>query len=268
MVKVTPEMARSLLETQIRNRCINPRRVALYARELTEGRWRVSNDALCIGEDGRLSNGQHRLTAIIKSGVPALMAVMYGVPKDAIIDRGQARSTAQSVYMREVVPDDLGTKAAVCLSNRFLMAYHQNSSITFSDDEIAEFIRDNAEEIRAALRICENKRNSATAITRKAPVRAAVLAALLCGISESVLMDFTEVANTGFQTAPTQSAAIVCRNYALGTYGSGSAAQEMLQAVTEMAIKDFAKNNPRMKRYNKAETCLTGIVRKENKIAC
>ena len=267
MVLITPEMAKALLATQIRNRCINMKRVALYAKELSEGRWRVSNDAICIGEDGRLSNGQHRLTAIIRSGVPALMAVMYGVPKDAIIDRGQARSVSQSLYMREAVPDDLGTKDAVCMANRFLLAYHQNSGLRFSDDEIAEFIRDNSDEIRTALRICENKRNSNTAITRKAPIRAAVLAALLCDIPESALMNFAEIANTGFQTSPTQSAAIVCRNYVLSTNTGGAAAQEMCQAVAEMAIKDFAKNYPRTRRYAKPGTCLTDIIRKENKIA-
>ena len=91
--KVSPVEAAELLKGNTRNRAINPRAVTRYAVAMTNGQWKVGNDAICIGLDGTLLNGQHRLTAIVQAGVPVELLLREGVDPDDLkaMDQGHKR---------------------------------------------------------------------------------------------------------------------------------------------------------------------------------
>lgn len=98
---ITPQMAGFILANcNDQNRPIRKRSVDFLASEITSGSWQSeSADAICIDTDGNLVNGQHRLAAIVQSGIAVKMLVGRNVPTGSfqIIDRGIKRSTGDDV---------------------------------------------------------------------------------------------------------------------------------------------------------------------------
>lgn len=98
LARVTVELiTRALAEEMLRfnkaNRHVRKSIVRRYARELAIGTWTLSDQAISFGEDGALINGQHRLLAIVESGVPMLSLVIRGLPVEAKanLDMGERR---------------------------------------------------------------------------------------------------------------------------------------------------------------------------------
>ena len=72
------------------------------------GRWTLNNDAITFDKSGVLTNGQHRLTAIIKSETSQEMAVMYGVEHNINMDRPAMRSVGDNLSIfSEIFPRSL-----------------------------------------------------------------------------------------------------------------------------------------------------------------
>lgn len=90
---VTPEQAAEwLAQRNTRNRPKNERAIIALAKDITEGRWITSHQGIAFGEDGSLLDGQHRLSAIVLSGVAVRVMVTRNLPLEArdIIDLGGA----------------------------------------------------------------------------------------------------------------------------------------------------------------------------------
>jgi hypothetical protein len=96
---ITPEFAERLLERNTSNRNLRRDHVNTLARDMSEGAWRLNNDAICIANDGTLLNGQHRLNAIIKAGKPIKMLVAEGFSPETykVLDGGAKRSVADQL---------------------------------------------------------------------------------------------------------------------------------------------------------------------------
>ena len=84
--KITPELAREILKGNSKNRKIRQQRVDYLADEMKNGRWQISHQGICIATDGRVLDGQHRLLAVIQSGVQRRRAACHGAhASDTII---------------------------------------------------------------------------------------------------------------------------------------------------------------------------------------
>lgn len=66
---ITPEKAKDYLERNTKNRAINLNHAEKLANEMANGRWVCNSATIGFGADGRLIDGQHRLTACVISGV-------------------------------------------------------------------------------------------------------------------------------------------------------------------------------------------------------
>lgn len=91
---VTPEMAAEWLGKNIRNRKQRLRGSMLYANEIREGRWLVHHQGIAIEEGGRLVDGQHRLQAILDTGISVPLNVTINMPRGSMdaVDRGMTRT--------------------------------------------------------------------------------------------------------------------------------------------------------------------------------
>ena len=78
--EVTPEQAAAWLSNNPRNRPLMENRVAAYTSAMRSGGWaEKSRDPIEVLDTGRLLNRQHRLTAVIRAGIPVRMrVVVYG----------------------------------------------------------------------------------------------------------------------------------------------------------------------------------------------
>lgn len=96
--EIDPALAGLLLQANVRNRPISSVHVAALVRDMLSGNWRLTHQGIALDCDGRLVDGQHRLSAIVASGTTQKMTVTYNVEPDAFhsIDVGiQPRSIAQ-----------------------------------------------------------------------------------------------------------------------------------------------------------------------------
>ncbi len=120
-ITVTPKMAFRWLEEYNEldpgkriNRKLSPDTIAAYARDMVNGRWQESNDAICFDTNGHLINGQHRLNAICLADVSVKMIVRRGVSKKAqeAMDQGRPRKIPDVLYMRGYVNTNVLAAAA------------------------------------------------------------------------------------------------------------------------------------------------------------
>jgi len=91
---ITPRTATKILSSNSENnRKIRDNHVAKLARDMTNGAWEDNGETIIISKTGELLDGQHRLSAIIKSGLKQKMVVVTGVPNEVIttIDQGASR---------------------------------------------------------------------------------------------------------------------------------------------------------------------------------
>lgn len=102
--KITPEWAAQILETMNgHNRPMNQAWVNTLTREIKEGRWKFNGDTIRLSET-RLIDGQHRLAAVVKSGVTVMSLVIEGLPDDVFdtIDTGKRRSAGDTLSVNGV----------------------------------------------------------------------------------------------------------------------------------------------------------------------
>ena len=107
-VLVTPEYAKRLLDKNIANRPITKRIVDWYAYQMEIGQWTVSGQTISISDKDELIDGQHRLHAIIKSGVTLWFTIAYNVPSESFVNYDNLKSrSAKDALAIEKVPNSL-----------------------------------------------------------------------------------------------------------------------------------------------------------------
>ena len=94
IVEMTPRAAREILDRNTRNRSMRADYVRKLGAAMERGEWSVNGEPIQIAEDGTLLNGQHRLSAVVESGVSVPMLVVRGLPRTAqwTMDAGTRRN--------------------------------------------------------------------------------------------------------------------------------------------------------------------------------
>jgi hypothetical protein len=101
---ITPAKAAVYLKHNYNNRKTNERRLNLYAQQMREGKWRLTNQGISFTSQGALVDGQHRLTAVCMSGKTVEMLVIRGLNTDDrfVIDTGGGRTIGQGLKFYSV----------------------------------------------------------------------------------------------------------------------------------------------------------------------
>lgn len=101
IMQVSPELARTWLTKNTKNRNIVQSSVDALTQDMRSGNWHFTNQGIGFYKDGTLADGQHRLHAIIKSGVTVTMQVTHGLDDEAVmgIDAHRARTTADVINL-------------------------------------------------------------------------------------------------------------------------------------------------------------------------
>ena len=98
---ITPEVAQAMLDQNSRNRNLRPATVDRYVRDMLAGVWQMTGEAIKFAADGTLLDGQHRLAAIVKSGVTLQLLVVRNLPEAAqsVMDTGDKRTAADALTL-------------------------------------------------------------------------------------------------------------------------------------------------------------------------
>jgi hypothetical protein len=102
---ITPEKAEQWLAVNAQNRQLEVPYVKRISRLIQRNEWMPdSTDAIGIDHEGRVTNGQHRLSAVVLSGVPIIALVVRGVRPEVIrvIDQVKPRNLTQVFLIQSV----------------------------------------------------------------------------------------------------------------------------------------------------------------------
>lgn len=125
LVEITPKWAEKHIPRNNTNvRPLLQTWVEKYAKIMLAGGWMLTGQAIEIDEQGNLLNGNHRLHAVIKSGVTIQCYVAFGVKKKAFscIDVGRPRTAGDLIGIFE---GNMGTAI------NFSLARHLAGAIKF-----------------------------------------------------------------------------------------------------------------------------------------
>jgi hypothetical protein len=209
--RITPMMAKELLgKNYIKQRKVISSHVWHLAQQMKRGQWILNGAPIIIDKSGNVIDGQHRLLAVIHSGVPCEFLVVCGIDQKAFqtIDRGKNRNTASDLSIAGVANSGLvaATTAAVLNYRRALTVpikkdgkiIGQGGSLSTyirasSQDQMAEYFA-NETSYKIAVNIAMNCKHkaitSATATT--------VLLALVDGsMGQDRVLNFWDCFKTG-----------------------------------------------------------------------
>jgi len=194
IVTMTPEWALQILTQNTCNRRLIENIVAKYSREIEEGRWRLTQQGIAISTDNVLLDGQHRLTAIAKTGIPMQLVMATGCDPDifSVIDTGRARR-ASDIMSIVGAPNSTTQAAGLKLYALYLSRPGENwhNKIYPSNSYLTGFYK----EVKTKADYASELATSAYAKFRcisKSATMAFILIALDAGIKKEVIEGFCQ----------------------------------------------------------------------------
>lgn len=150
--KVTPAVAKRWLSRNVRNRPIRPGEVAKWVREMKAGAWMLTGEAIKFDTNGALADGQHRLTAVIESGVTVNMLVVRGLAPEAqaLMDSGAKRTASDSLTFKGVKNSSIVAAAARLAYREPDAGYVAERIANPTNSEVGKFVEDFPQIVRAA----------------------------------------------------------------------------------------------------------------------
>lgn len=196
-VLMTPALALALLALNTKNRRIRPNPLGTVKRAMAGGRWVNTGHPVVISWDRLVQDGQHRLTAVVETGVSVEMDVRFGVDPLAFAntDTGTRRSASDVLniagYSQEVT---IAAAARILLTiGRGNATIHYGYHTDPTNDVILTFAQANPN-LRDAARIGHSSAR-ALKINASAAAAAAFLIAQKAGLPSAE--EFFVAARTG-----------------------------------------------------------------------
>jgi len=151
--KITPKLADKYLRINTKNRSISKAQLGFLIREIENGNWLLNGSPIVFGTSGKLLDGQHRLTAISKTGETQEMLVVREV-EDAVfvtLDSGRGRSgkdafqvsgilyaSVMAVAVRKILDGYSSTRTVI-----------NNAVVRRSNTELIDFYRQNEKDLES-----------------------------------------------------------------------------------------------------------------------
>ena len=238
-IKVTPELAKDLLEFNNRNyRTLSKPAAKKYASDMRAGLWQKNGESIIFSKFGLLNDGQHRLEGIVLGGVPVVVHMIFDADACKLYDLQRKRTCVQILKDMEYSCTNISPAVARAVMNgRFVPV----SKV--GDMEVCEYVADHFETLKKVesiirLRPVGNK--------KKVAVKAGCATVVYCllrnhEVSESDLMDFFKVMNSdqkcGLHRDVSPAKAL---RYQIDSYeGHGDNLSNRFMEATYLAIKDF-----------------------------
>lgn len=94
IINLTPQVAGELLKKNKHNRKPSEKQINFYVNQMRSGLWKENGEAIIVGNDDKIKDGQHRLLAVIKANYSYRVPLITDVDSSAMdtIDTGKNRS--------------------------------------------------------------------------------------------------------------------------------------------------------------------------------
>lgn len=237
---VTPALAKQWLEKNTNNRNVNFAKVKKMAKDMREGHWDTTHQGIAIATDGTLVDGQHRLMAVVESGVTVRMNVTFNAPKSQHIDSGNSRSMANRVQMSDY---DMSWTDKTILSAANLIGRMFSGSNLSHEEDLTEWLAKYRPQIEMVT--SHIKRGSMRGLS-SAGITAAMIVAAINDVPEAYISKFLEVFYSGFTTNEVEHYAVMLRDDLIRNNTS--------KTGTQYAKYAFYRTANRLNQYYKTVT--------------
>lgn len=237
---VTPALAKQWLEKNTNNRNVNFAKVKKMAKDMREGHWDTTHQGIAIATDGTLVDGQHRLMAVVESGVTVRMNVTFNAPKSQHIDSGNSRSMANRVQMSDY---DMSWTDKTILSAANLIGRMFSGSNLSHEEDLTEWLAKYRPQIEMVT--SHIKRGSMRGLS-SAGITAAMIVAAMNDVPEAYIAKFLEVFYRGFTTNEAEHYAVMLRDDLIRNNTS--------KTGTQYAKYAFYRTANRLNQYYKTAT--------------
>lgn len=247
--RITPKTAESYLAKMDTNRSVMRSRVDSYATEMQNGRWMLTHQGIAFNSNERLIDGQHRLLALIKSGVPSMQMWVYrGTPVTAMISIDSGKSRREHDAMKISGMSYVTMKiTAIARTMMSCFAVGENKvGQRLPLEEFAVFVEKHQKAIEFAI-----SRLSGAEKALQNSILAAAVAKAFYHVPETHLDEMCEIIKSGMCSEPKNMAAIRIRTFMLTNSMVRGGGSERAVACRKMlnAIKFFEQGRDCQKIY-------------------
>lgn len=247
VIQVTPEIAEDwLTHCNTHNRKLMDNHVEYLGREMKAGRWRLTHQGIAFSSNRVLLDGQHRLWAVVMSGITVPMRVFVNEPSEAmeVLDTGQRRSNDQILSLSGGLGQVSKYELAVLRALISGMGRYNRRSAGAERDLLVK----HREAIRFAMDCtagAQKYRGIGTAITR------AVLARAWYSADRVQLRHFANVLQSGTPVGENDQPVILLFQFLITTAAGRKSCPQVRECYgkTERALAAFLKGERLNKLY-------------------
>ncbi len=245
---ITPEIAKKYLSLSAGNRNLSPSNQRACERDISKGDWVLNGEAIKFNQSGKLVDGHHRLSAVVKTGKPIETLVVYGVADDIyIFDKGKPRSTTDTLKISKT--DQALADNRIIATAKFHFQMQANISKA-SDEQIKQYLEkhnDSFHKLKDIIKKTRKKNFKGVG----APMFLSMYYAIELGRDYQSILRFSEILYSGFYESPSEKAAVVLRNDIINKTITCDKREDRFNAcyATEKAIDDFLKGYERKATY-------------------
>jgi hypothetical protein len=149
--EITPDRAAEYLIRNAAGRNLSQTSVNNYARDMANGRWRLTHQGIAFDKDGGLRDGQHRLAAIVRAGVPIKMLVVKDIDGESfgVMDSGRNRTMADR-FQIQGLKDSVQLAAVARRAALWQAGFPWGRKLSPTKEEVAQMVDDNPDLLMAA----------------------------------------------------------------------------------------------------------------------
>lgn len=236
---ITPAMAEKYLNMNTNNRALRSGWSETMAADMSNGDWGECVAPIVFYEDGSLADGQHRLFAIVLSGVTIRFLVRRGLKREdgLNIDTGRPRNVVDASHIAGL---DNGLLTHAIVSTARCVEEGERSRGSSSHPHKLELVEKHREAVEWAVKHGPTGRN-----LRNAVILGAIARAWYVEADKDRLHQFCKVFSSGLAEGPKDYAAVALRNYylAANTRAKLTSAEEFRASFlkSQMAICNFMR---------------------------
>jgi hypothetical protein len=251
IVTITPEIAEEMLTHNSCNRGVSGQLVKKYADDMMSGNWDLTPQPIVFDKEGVLMDGQHRLMAVVRSGLSNRFVVCTGAPLTYNIDVGRKRTILNQLQMKaSVVPPEL-LKTFILSVVRYYLYKNVDHTRTPTTQSVEQFIFTNHASLSQLIGCVNGKKIRGISIV---PVQYALFMALQNGVEQETVARFYRLLVTGIGNgSQLDNMVLRHRNYlmslSLRSNQKGSTFYDEVALKTQKVLSQYASNKPLQKIY-------------------
>lgn len=137
---ITPGLAGKILqELNTKNRKRKPKKIRQWSDAMVDRKWLLTGVPIIFARSGFLLDGQNRLSACVRSGLPLVTHAVFGITDAAfaVIDTNSVRTNKDAAKIDGIPYPEVSASAV-----RWLMIYERDPldrGVTFTNSELLEY---------------------------------------------------------------------------------------------------------------------------------